>query len=265
MLGTVCKAGDVMDLFTTNVPEWGVSEVADHMRLPKSSAHALLATLAEIGLVRRTSGGRYRLGWRVFELHRTLMETTDFLEPSRALLGQLADNLQATVHVAALRKHDVIYLEKVTGSRAANLAASAVGLVAPAHSTSLGKVLLADRDAEFCGSVADRHGLRQNTAKTVTSLAGLLDELETVRQRGWAGDLSETLPGVCCVGVPIRDQGGSVQAAISVTVPARQFERLKAPLRRSVQNAAASIMRRAYGGGKPLQRRSLVPAENGAA
>ena len=67
MLGTVSQASDVIALFTADHPEWGVSQVAGRMELAKSSAHALLSTLAEIGPVRRTASGRYRLGWRVFE------------------------------------------------------------------------------------------------------------------------------------------------------------------------------------------------------
>jgi DNA-binding IclR family transcriptional regulator len=79
VLGTVSKAGDVLKLFTAADPERGVSEVAQRMRLPKSSAHALLATLAETGLVRRTNTGRYHLGWRVVELHQALVSSTEFL------------------------------------------------------------------------------------------------------------------------------------------------------------------------------------------
>jgi DNA-binding IclR family transcriptional regulator len=64
MLGSVSRACRVLGLFTTDSPEWGVSQVALELGAAKSSVRALLATLAEIGLVRRLPDGRYRLGWR---------------------------------------------------------------------------------------------------------------------------------------------------------------------------------------------------------
>ena len=46
-LNTVAKVGRVLDLFAPEQPEWGVSEVAEALRIPRSSAHALLASLAK--------------------------------------------------------------------------------------------------------------------------------------------------------------------------------------------------------------------------
>jgi len=117
MLGSVAKAGRVLDLFTADAPEWGVSEVAGALGIAKSSAHALLTTLDGIGLVRRSVEGRYRLGWRILELNRTLRHGTDFLGPHRVRLRHLADGLRGTVHVGALQGREVIYLDKITGAR----------------------------------------------------------------------------------------------------------------------------------------------------
>jgi len=71
MLGSVAKAGRVLSLFDAGSPERGVSEVAAALGIAKSSAHALLVPLGEVGLVRRLADGRYRLGRRILELSRT--------------------------------------------------------------------------------------------------------------------------------------------------------------------------------------------------
>src|SRR6266851_9268892 len=54
LLGSVLHAGAALDLFTTEQHEWGTTEIAEALALPKSSAHALLASLTEIGLLERT-------------------------------------------------------------------------------------------------------------------------------------------------------------------------------------------------------------------
>ena len=89
MLNTVLKAGQVLELFDRANPEWGVSEVAASLDIPKSSAHALLSTLAEISLLRHTETGRYRLGWGLFSLSQMLLDTTEFRREAQREMEQL--------------------------------------------------------------------------------------------------------------------------------------------------------------------------------
>src|ERR1700721_403569 len=77
MLATVKKLDPALDLFTADRPEWGVSEVAGALGMSKSSAHALLTTLDDIGLLKRTADARYRLGGGALSLSRTRLQTND--------------------------------------------------------------------------------------------------------------------------------------------------------------------------------------------
>lgn len=78
MRQTIKKATQVLDLFSLERPEWGVSEVARTLRAPKSTTSELMASLSDQRLLSRTARGRYRLGWRLFELSQTLLDTTEF-------------------------------------------------------------------------------------------------------------------------------------------------------------------------------------------
>ncbi|WP_432013605.1 IclR family transcriptional regulator [Streptomyces cucumeris] len=241
MLGTISKASRVLDLFTAASPEWGVSEVAAHLQVAKSSAHDLLATLTEIGLLRRLPDGRYRLGWRIPELNHALLEGTDFLRVARTHTQRLADQLRATIHVAALREHHVIYLDKAVGWRTADFTTTDVGLAAPMHCTALGKVLLAALDVEAADALIDRNGLSRHTPRTITSSTRLREELLAIRGRGSGYDFEEAYSRVCCVAAPIRDSKGQVQAAVSASVPLRYFQTHQDLLKRGVQAVAANI------------------------
>lgn len=65
VLNTIDRTGKVLDLFTAETPEWGVTAVATRLQLPKSTTFDIMSSLAAIGLLQQTSGDRYRLGWRV--------------------------------------------------------------------------------------------------------------------------------------------------------------------------------------------------------
>lgn len=244
MLGSVSKAGRLLSLFTLDSPEWGVSEVAKELGIAKSSAFALLVTLDDIGLVRRLSDSRYRLGWRIAELNRTLRQSTDFINPARQQLQQFANQLQATVHIAGLHSSEVVYLDRICGRPGPTLTESGVGTVMPAHSTALGKVLLASRGPAEVDSMLALHGLRPCTTRTITAADALRTELARVRLVGYGRDVEETVPSVCCVAAPIRDRSGSVDAAVSFTVLATQFSAHELQLRTIVRSFARDISRR---------------------
>src|ERR1700751_4845932 len=127
MLGTVLNAGRVLDLFTSETPERGVTEVAEALGIPKSRAHALMSSLAHVGLLRRTAEGRYRLGWRVLALGRILTETTEFRAEARRAMEELSGRFGETVHLATLDDGVVVYVDKIEGTRAVRIAVSAVG------------------------------------------------------------------------------------------------------------------------------------------
>lgn len=241
MLGTVTKAGKLMTLFTTSQPEWGVSEVAAEMLIPKSSAHALLSSLSEVGLVRRLPSGRYRLGWLVVSLSRTLLDTTAFVGSAKPHLQQVADQVGGAFHLAALRGPDVIYLEKITSPVMGGFTETTVGGTAPAHSTALGKVLLAYADPAYSARIVRRYGLPRHTDQTITSWRRLTEELALVRQRGWGIDIDETVDKVCCVAAPVRDVEGNVQAALSMTMSAKRFHHHGIALQRCIIATAAAI------------------------
>jgi DNA-binding IclR family transcriptional regulator len=49
----------VLNLFTAETPEWGVTEVATTLALPTSTTFDIVASLVEIGLLQQTSDDRY--------------------------------------------------------------------------------------------------------------------------------------------------------------------------------------------------------------
>ncbi|MET7780184.1 MULTISPECIES: IclR family transcriptional regulator [Streptomyces] len=243
MLGSVTKAGRVLDLFTAETPEWGVSEVAGSLGIAKSSAHALLVTLSDIGLVRRLVGGRYRLGWRIVELNRTLQDSADFLGPHRARLREVAHGLGATVHLGALQGREVIYLDKIASTRSPVIAESGIGLTMPAHCTGLGKVLLASLGPVDTDAMLALHGLPRRTSNTLTNAQCLQDELARIRLLGHAYDMEETMASLCCVAAPIHDRRGEVEAAISMTLPEARFHERRQQVLTMVRSAAVAISR----------------------
>ncbi|MGW3481331.1 IclR family transcriptional regulator [Rhodococcus indonesiensis] len=242
-LQTVQRIGPVLDLFTVQHPEWGVSEVAAAIDVPRSSAHALLSSLVDTGLLQCRARGRYRLGWRVVELGETLRGTVDVRSCAGPVLERLVEKCGETTHLAVMDRWNVLYVDKILGNHNITVQGARIGTRLDAHSTAVGKVLLAQLEELEVRRYLAQRPLRRLTPSTTTNPPALLDALAGVRSAGFAVDLGETVSEVHCVAAPVRDDLGSVVAAVSVSVPATRFVQRRPQLERAVVGAAHEITR----------------------
>lgn len=240
---SVQKLGPLLDLFTADRPEWGVSEVAAALGLPRSSAHALLSSLADIGLLRCRRRGRYRIGWRVVELSEALRGTNEIQECAAPALDRLVERYGETTHLAVMERSRVLYVDKVLGTHNISVRGARVGARLEAHCTAVGKVLLAQHDDCTVRRMIAARPLRRLTASTITDPDALLKSLREIRDSGVAIDQGEAMADVHCVAAPVRDDLGFVVAAVSMSVPAHRFVPARAELTRAVQCAAREISR----------------------
>lgn len=238
MLQTVQKIGPVLDLFSVERPEWGVSEVAESIGVPRSSAHALLSSLVETGLLQCRTRGRYRLGWRVVELSETLRASVDVRALVSPVLAQLSAKLGETAHLGVLERGQVLYVDKVVGNHQVNVTGARIGSHLDPHCSAIGKTLLAHREVAEVRQLLGARPPRRLTEHTLVDPDVLLDELRLVRAAGHAVDHGEAVSDVSCLAAPIRDDLGSVVAALSVTVPDGRFQRRRNELHDAVCAAA---------------------------
>jgi len=117
MLQTIQKASEVLALFDRDHAEWGVREVAGKLKMAKSSAHDLMASLAQLGFLNKTEENRYRLGWRLVTLSETLLATTELRREARPVMEELAAQYQETIHLAVLDGTQAVYVDKLEAGR----------------------------------------------------------------------------------------------------------------------------------------------------
>jgi DNA-binding IclR family transcriptional regulator len=236
------KVTQILDLFSLERPEWGVSEVARTLKLPKSTTSELMSSLAHQRLLSRTtSKGRYRLGWHLFELSQTLLDTTKFRLEARTVMEELVRHWKETMHLAVLDGVQAVYIEKLQPRPAAKIQITRAGVRLPAHTSGVGKILLAHSEWEHIAEQLEDQGMPALTPNTITTLDTLAEELERVRERGYAYDSEETLVGLCCVGAPIYGPEGTVVASVSFSVPAFRFSPRKDEYTAAILDAARRI------------------------
>jgi IclR family KDG regulon transcriptional repressor len=236
-LGTIVKAGRVLDLFTKERPEWGNAEISAALRIPKATAHAILNSLTKINLLVRTEDSRYRLSWRVLELSEAvLVGSRDIHVAASGALLRLSKNLQRSVFLATMDGEYVALLERMLGPNA-TIESKLSRRILPAHATAVGKALLAYSRPEFVERIL-RRGMVNFTETTIVSASAFLEELNVVRKNGYATSLEENIRGLCCLAAPIMDIDRRAVAALAVATDRSDLVTNERHLVRSVRAAA---------------------------
>jgi len=223
-LSSVANAIRLTKAFSEQDYEMGISALANRLGLAKSTVHRLASTLVEYDILEQNrETGKYRLGLALFELGALVRRKMDAASESRGTMHSLVEATGETVQLAVLDHSSVLYI-RIRESRQAVRMSSSPGSRAPAHCTSVGKVLLAHQSPEVVKQVID-NGLTRFTEHTITSEGALLEELAAVRAKGYAIDDEEIEVGLRCVAAPIRDHTGQVTAAISVAAPVQRMSK----------------------------------------
>ena len=238
---SVDRALTILEYFSKDRPEAGVSDIARGLHLNKSTAFGLLCTLERRGYVEQNpDNGRYRLGLRTLELGNAKLAGFDVAGVAHPVLSGLVDQLGETAHLAVYDRGEVVYIDKVEADNTLKIS-SFVGKRNPSYCTGVGKCLLAFQPAAEIERVIG-NGLIARTGKTIVDPEAFRAELARVRAEDRARDDEEFAEGLICSASPLRDSSGLVCAAISVSAPTiRSDPERVAFVDRAVSEAAKAI------------------------
>ena len=252
-LSSVANAMRLAKAFSDEQFEMGISVLAARLGLAKSTVHRLAATLvAQDILEQNRETGKYRPGLALFELGMLVRRKMDAAAEASASMMALRDSTGETVQLAIFDRSSVLYT-RIFESRQAVRMSVQVGTRAPAHCTGVGKALLAFQGGPVVREVVAA-GLARFTDNTIIDPEVFEAELALVRARGHAIDDEESETGLRCIAAPIRDDSGSVVAAIGVSAPVQRMS--KKALQACVPTVTAA--------GEAISRRlGFVPAGPG--
>jgi DNA-binding IclR family transcriptional regulator len=203
-----------------------LSTLCERTSLPKGTAHRLLTTLIDHGFVEQDHH-RYRIGVKAFVVGNAFLAHLDLRARALPYLMELRNHSGESVQLAVLENMQVVYIERVLSHSPVAYMKSRVGAMLPAYCTALGKALLAFSSPELVQRYLDAVPLVAQTPHTITNPEHLLQELDSIRRRGYAVDRGERELSVRCIAAPVFNHEGTVTAAVSVAGPA---ERMPWPL-----------------------------------
>ncbi len=218
-----------------------MSEVARATELSESTVFRYLGALAGHGWLVVDRSGRYRLGMPLFQLGQSAVANIDIGRISHPYMESLLRDYGETVNCAIFQS-DAVVVIKCLESPSAIRRGSGVGEQDYMFSSGLGKSILACLPAEEVIRLHANNEMQRLTEHSIMTLDDLLEDLRTVRTRGYSLDDEESELGLTCVGVAVRDGSGFPRYALSVSGPTeRIWSAIERGLGESVARAAAAV------------------------
>ena len=212
-------------------PRIRLTDASEYLQVASSTAHRLLAMLQYRGFVQQDATRAYEPGPVLRGLATTAPHRPDLGEVARPVLERLHAELHGAIRFGRLEGRTVVLLDAVPGP------APAPAEPAPAHCTSLGKVMLSRLGPEELRLLYPDERLEQS----VSSRSDLEADLLLARRRGFAYSSQERQPGLASVAVALPGLGGS-RYGVTAALPARRLTpTTRAGAVRALTGAAAEL------------------------
>ena len=114
VIQSVAHALDVLEQFSGEVDELGVTELSKRLKLHKNNVFRLLATLESRGYIEQNKATEnYRLGIRCLQLGHTYLGQMGLLRQALPIMERVAKSCQETVYLAQLQRGAVVPVQSV--------------------------------------------------------------------------------------------------------------------------------------------------------
>lgn len=220
---TVDKAVNLVQYLSEHPEGVGINALCRELGTQKPGLLRIVNSLSEAGwVIKDPHSLRYRLGYHLLTLSAQALWGPHFQEIAHEGLRRLAATTKETANLGVLDQWQIVFIDQVEALQSIRLQVR-VGSRAPVHCTALGKALTAHLPSDQLDSLWQLAPYPRFTEKTLVSSRELATELEHIRSQGFALDDEEHRDGVRCIGAPVRNYGGDVVAALSVSGPSSRI------------------------------------------
>ena len=220
-VGTIERAIEIMEYLKEHDTAT-VSEMTAHLDCAKSTTHRYMKTLAANSLLVEDDN-EYQLGIRFLDYGEVARNKYRLYDEAKPRVDELAEETEEKIWCAVEEHGRSVHIYGAQGKHSVQTYAR-VGHRNYLHQHAAGKAILAHLPDSQITETIDTHGLPGRTSHTITDRDELWEEIEAIRDRGYAFNFQESVEGLHAVGAPITDENDIAIGAISVSGPASRLE-----------------------------------------
>lgn len=239
-LQTVERALELIDLMAHSPNKMSVVEISSALGVTRTGAYNLLNALLKYNFAEKdTATNKYSIGYAFMELADLYRRQYPFLFAAERGLFMLSRKHKDQINITVYKRPGIALILRVKAPE--DIRKSSQQIVFPAYITSGGKLLLASLPEQTLEEDLSQLELKRYAKNTITDKGALREELQTIREQGYATEREENFGMRGCIAAPIRDMSGAVIAAISIVLPLQSYDEQFQEKLTDVQDAAMQI------------------------
>ena len=192
-------------------------EISRRLKIATSTCSYILSRLERSAYIKRnTQRGRYEISLKVIALAHGALREMGLRRAAEPALHRLVAQSTLSGLVGVLDRGLVMIVDKVEQPSLARIDMD-IGVRYPAHTTALGRVLLAHLPPDHFGELFAVNAKGESGRQSHVQVEQLSKDLAGVRKNGYAVSNGGLFLNVWAAAAPIFDAAGNVVAAVSAT------------------------------------------------
>lgn len=213
----------VLEYLATHNRSATLTELSERLGFPTASVYRITDALTKMGyLSRDPASKRFTLTNQMLLLGRPHGQESGLVESALPAMRGLRKATGETTQICCLVDRDVVILEQLLATHPFKYSVE-LGARCPCYSCAPGKAMVAYMQAEDREELISRLRFKKFTANTITTRDAFRNELEQIRETGYAVDRAEGLDGIRCIAAPIRDRQGIPVGSITIAGPSSRI------------------------------------------
>jgi len=227
---SIKKAINILNCFSLNDKELGISEIGKKLKINKSTVYRILVSLEdEYFIASNPKTKKYRLGIKLIELGNILQKQMDIRNYSLPIMREVAQKTKESIDLNILSGLKRISIEKIDSSYPVREVVQ-LGKPLPIYCAAAGKSIMAFLPNEEINKIIQNEKLVPLTPNTITDPLKLKKELEEIRKNKYAISFEEGVLGISALAAPIFNHDGKIIASLSISGPINRFNKEKISL-----------------------------------
>jgi DNA-binding IclR family transcriptional regulator len=211
------RALRVMEHLSTRQDGSSITEIANHLSLPKNSVFRIVRTLAASGYLDEY-GKSWRLSPKILSLGYTAVQSTYLIGACMDEMRTLRDEINETIFVGAFSEGKIVILEQLASFQMVKFTIE-IGHKVPIHASAPGKAILSFLPSAEQKNLLAHIAFTRFNDRTIPGMKAMLKEIETIKGLGYALDLGEEVGEIWCAASPVFDYRAYPIASIWLTGP----------------------------------------------
>jgi len=218
MIRAVGRALAIFDAFDNDHLSLSLQEIAERIRMPKTTAFRLVATLERTGFLIRLDNQQYCLSLKLARLGGLVRSTLSIREIARPVMLHVNEQTRETITLNTIVGTERMVLE-VVDTPSPLMSMARLGQHMPLLLGASSRILMAYMEPDELERV-----LKANTAGTDFDRAAFDREIARFRRQGFALTRGQRVAGLTAIATPIFDINGRVPHCLALTGPSVRID-----------------------------------------